>query len=200
MGLQSLQHLIGAIESQDGFKVRRQLQQLIACWETVVGAVVAAQTRPVGIQRNVLHVAAASPVWAQNLAFERMRILHKLNARLGSELTDIRFSTAQWSRNPDRSPTRDTETNLIWREHPSRIKAIAASSQSASSQAASSQDAGVPAAPRPATPQAAFQQWAQTVQTRSQQLPICPHCQCPTPQGEITRWSVCALCAAKQFK
>ncbi|MGA7933784.1 MAG: hypothetical protein WCA35_09575, partial [Kovacikia sp.] len=48
-------------------------------------------------------------------------------------------------------------------------------------------------------PKLAFQNWAQRVRSRSQNLPLCAHCSCPTPPGELERWEVCALCAAKRW-
>ncbi|NJL81148.1 MAG: hypothetical protein HC917_24425 [Richelia sp. SM2_1_7] len=36
--------------------------------------------------------------WAQNLTFERQRLLKKLNKILPTPLVDIRFSTARWQR------------------------------------------------------------------------------------------------------
>jgi predicted nucleic acid-binding Zn ribbon protein len=38
------------------------------------------------------------------------------------------------------------------------------------------------------------------MRSRSQHLPLCPTCHCPTPEGELMRWSACALCAAKRFQ
>jgi predicted nucleic acid-binding Zn ribbon protein len=31
-------------------------------------------------------------------------------------------------------------------------------------------------------------------------LPRCPQCQCPTPPGELERWSVCAVCATQRWQ
>jgi predicted nucleic acid-binding Zn ribbon protein len=132
-----------------------------------------------------LQVATSSAAWAQNLAFERRRILEKLNAQIGSSLIDIRFSTAQWHNREESTQPIDTWL-AIWQDHPSRLP-------------------GEPAQPASQPddtnehPEEAFQSWADMVKRRSQHLPLCPRCQCPTPQGELERWSVCALCAVKQW-
>ncbi|MEB3337240.1 MAG: DciA family protein [Leptolyngbyaceae bacterium] len=186
MSLKSLHHVLGTLESQEGWQERRELQRLIQCWPEVVGLAVTAQTRPISIQRGVLSVATSSSAWAQNLMFERQRLLEKLNTRLEKPLTDIRFSTAHWqSRRTSSSVNADSQPSL-WQQHPSRIKS--------------------PAELDPRTPvnfkgdpQAAFQHWAKTVRLQLQNLPRCPRCQCPAPSGELERWSVCALCAAKQW-
>lgn len=185
MSFKSLQQLLGTLEHQDTWKGRRQFQLLLACWVEVVGAAVATQTRPVSIQRRVLQVAASSAAWAQTLSFERHRILKKLNARLPLELTDIRFSTAHWS--PGSAQLlhgSGSQAAQLWRDHPSRIP---------------DPPAQLPASKTSQDPQTAFRNWARLVRLRSHQLPLCSACQSPTPAGELQRWSVCALCAAKRF-
>jgi predicted nucleic acid-binding Zn ribbon protein len=183
MPFRSVNHILGSIENQETWQGRRQFQQLVACWGQVVGVAVAAQTRPLSIQRQVLQVAASSSVWAQNLAFERRRILAKLNAQLPLSLTDIRFSTAQWQSQPLEDPQMDAA--VIWRDHPSRV----GQSPTQAKWTSLKMD----------TPEAAFQGWAEMVQQRSHHLPLCPTCRCPTPPGELERWSTCSLCAAKRW-
>lgn len=184
MSFQSLPQLLNSMSSQESWRGRRQFQQLCNCWFEIVGAVVAAQTRPTGIQRHVLQVATSSSVWAQNLAFERHRILEKLNDRLGLGLTDIRFSTAHWQSEFDRTGVENaSEAAILWREHPSRLMGGIRS----------------PRQPTASDPQTAFRNWARAVRAQSQHLPLCPTCHSPTPEGELIRWSVCSLCAAQQF-
>ncbi|NJL38018.1 MAG: DUF721 domain-containing protein [Leptolyngbyaceae cyanobacterium SM1_4_3] len=184
MSLKSLHHVLGALQSQEGWRSRQQLQQLLACWFQVVGPAVAAQTRPVSIQRRVLHVATSSSVWANNLTFERQRILEKLSAHLPHTLTDIRFSTAHWQ--PYRGSSAEEESLAIWQKHPSRVaEPFAASRAKVQSE---NQDAS-----------SAFQRWAEVMRSRSQHLPLCPRCHCPAPSGELERWSICSLCASKQW-
>jgi predicted nucleic acid-binding Zn ribbon protein len=187
MPFTSLTQVLGGLENQDKWEKRRQFRQLIHCWAEVVGVAVAAQTRPLYLQRQVLHVSTSSSVWAQNLAFERPRILEKLNAKLSYTLTDIRFSTAQWQLPKKRSAIA-SESDILWQDHPSHatIRPTPRSSHAPK--------------PLPPDPQTAFQTWASTLRDRTRSLPTCPVCQCPTPPGELQRWSICALCAAKQMK
>lgn len=183
MSFDSLNHVLGSLENQERWQGRRQFQQLLACWAEVVGTIVAAQTRPLSIQRKVLQVATSSAAWSQNLAFERHLILQKLNDRLSLGLTDIRFSTAQWQTSSlDNSIA--SETLNLWKGHPSRL-------ENAPSAAVT---------PPIDDPQTAFRNWARLVRARSQHLPLCPVCHCPTPEGELIRWAVCSLCAAKGMK
>jgi len=178
--MKSLHQLLHSLEQEDGWRSRRQFQALLTCWFDVVGAAVAAHSRPISIHRQVLQVATSSSVWAQTLAFERLHILQKINERLSSDLTDIRFSTVQWQSEPKQRAC--DATTILWQNHPSCISETPSRS------------------PAPATdPLTAFQGWAERIKARSKQLPICPQCHCPTPQGELKRWSMCSLCATKQW-
>jgi predicted nucleic acid-binding Zn ribbon protein len=184
MALQSLHQALGFLEHHEGWQARQRFQHLLAHWNDVVGPVVAAQTRPTGIQRSVLRVATSSAAWAQNLTFERQRILNKLNPRLAEPLVNIRFSTAQWDEYRNDAASLP-EAQQLWQQHPSRLTSSHPSESARS--------------PQPTDLQVAFQHWANTIQARSQALPLCPQCQCPTPPGELNRWSSCSLCAAKQW-
>lgn len=183
MGFQSLPQLLNHLSTQESWRGRQQFQRLLGCWVEVVGAAVAAQTRPIALQRQILQVATSSSAWAQNLAFERHRITEKLNDRLKLDLTDIRFSTAHWRSEFSRTGVENfSETVILWREHPSRVTVSRS-----------------PRQPTSRDPQTAFRNWARTVRLQLQHLPLCPSCQSPTPAGELSRWSVCSLCAAQQF-
>lgn len=164
--------------------------RLLKCWAEVVGTAIATHTQPLSIQRDVLRVATSSAAWAQNLTFERQRLLVKLNEKLPDPLVDIRFSTAGWKRPQDKT---NHEKTLSLREHPSYVgdeTSVRRDGQSptGSDRASKSENANV-----------AFENWAKAMQARSHNLPICPQCQSPTPPGEIQRWGVCSICATKQF-
>lgn len=156
--------------------------RLLKCWAEVVGTVIAAHTQPLSIQRDVLRVATSSAAWAQNLTFERQRLLVKLNEKLPDPLVDIRFSTAGWKRPQDKP---NQQKILSLREHPSYVgDQISVRGDRPSK----SENANV-----------AFENWAKAMQARSHNLPVCPQCESPTPPGEIQRWGVCSICATKQF-
>ncbi|MEO1147284.1 MAG: DciA family protein [Cyanobacteria bacterium J06638_22] len=183
MTMRSLQQVLGVIEHQPNWQQRQHFQRLQVCWMEVVGTVVAAQTRPIALQRRVLQVATSSSAWAQNLMFERQRILEKLNAQLPFKISDIRFSTARWG---DTSADLATsETTELWERHPSRMVPL------------SQRDRLPPASP--ATPDDAFQHWTEQIKARSHHLPACPLCHCPTPKGELERWGMCSHCVTKTW-
>ncbi|NJN88114.1 MAG: DUF721 domain-containing protein [Leptolyngbyaceae cyanobacterium SL_7_1] len=178
MTFQSLHQVLNTIEAQDAWKARQQLQQVRTAWLEVVGQVVSQHTRPIAIHNHTLKVAASGSAWAQTLCFERHRILAKLNCRLSASLTDIHFSTAHWHTTTTRS-SQPTEGEV---QHPSWVGCSTDRTPH----------------PEPGNANVAFRQWATQVQMRSQPLPLCPQCQCPTPPGELDRWSICSICVAQQ--
>lgn len=177
MALENLNGLIKGLESQASWQVQQQFRLVLRHWSQAVGVAVARQTRPVSIQRSVLYVAAATAVWSQTLSYERFKILQKLNRYQPQPLKNIRFSTAQWAQSGSLA-TPDQETM----RHPSYI-------------------GKVPTLPAiaPQTPDAAFQRWAHAIQQMQTAQALCPQCRCHCPQGELDRWAICALCAAKQW-
>lgn len=181
--LRSLNHILATVENQPQWQGPQEFQRLLEVWSDVVGKAVADQTRPCSISRDVLYVAASSSVWVQELKFRRRPILKKLNVHLSTSLTDIHFSTTQWQENS--AATWGPNSAKLWQEHPSRVKV--------ETSVASSDDL-------PQDASSTFQNWAKQMQVRSQSLPLCPQCQCPTPPGELKRWSVCGLCAVKKWQ
>ena len=180
MSLKSVNDILKVLEAESEWQ-EQPFQRLLKCWAEVVGTVRNAHTRPLSIQRDVLWVATSSAGWAQNLTFERQRLLLKLNEKLSIGLVDIRFSTAQWRR-PQDSPKEQPTISLS--EHPSYV--------------GDQINVGCDILSAAEDAHAAFQNWARTVQARSHGLPLCPLCDCPTPPGELQRWGVCSVCAAKQ--
>jgi predicted nucleic acid-binding Zn ribbon protein len=188
MSLKSLNQVLGNLENRYKLQEHKQFQRLLGGWVEVVGPVVAAQTAPLSIHQGVLKVATSSSAWAQNLVFERQRILEKLNALLSISLLDIRFSTAQWRNSKTLVIGAGLqEQDRLWQEHPSRL-ASRVEVVNRQADAATTSD-----------PIQAYQVWAKQVRSRTQHLPLCPQCKCPTPSGELSRWGICAVCAAKQW-
>lgn len=178
---QDLDSILGKLRQRSTWQAPQAFQQVVQHWPAIVGEAVAAQTRPVRLERQMLQVATATTVWAQHLQFERHHIMAKLKAKLGLELREIRFSTALWSVSPypDRQHLATVEQQQLWQQHPSRVHVPPPSPVQASGpSAAPVPSAGIPpAAPAPRL--------------------YCPQCHCPTPPGELQRWSVCAFCMAQ---
>jgi predicted nucleic acid-binding Zn ribbon protein len=181
MSLKSVNDILSVLEQQAQWQ-EQPFQRLLQFWAEVVGAVAAAHTRPLSIQRDVLRVATSSAAWAQNLTFGRQTLLVKLNAKLPTPLIDIRFSTADWRRAPEQIKTQQT---VSLQEHPSYLGDVASSRPDVT--------------PTIESANTAFGYWAKTMQGRSHGLPLCPQCHCHTPPGELQHWGVCSFCAAKQL-
>ncbi|KAB8335086.1 DUF721 domain-containing protein [Scytonema tolypothrichoides VB-61278] len=181
MSLKSINDILEVLAAQPEWQ-EPPFQRLLACWTQVVGSVIVAHTKPLSLQRDVLRVATSSAAWAQNLTFERQRLILKLNQKLSIGLKDIHFSTAGWQRPQNIAKEQQT---ILLSEHPSYV-----------GDGMSIDDGDL--TPKAKDASAAFQNWARTVQGRSHNLPLCPLCHCPTPPGELQRWGVCSLCAAKQ--
>ena len=182
MSFKSLEQVLSLLQEQSKWQ-EQPFQRILKCWSDVVGVAVAAHTRPVSIGRQVLWVATSSAVWAQELSFGKQRILAKLNTHLPNPLLDIRFSTVGWQRSHSNSATRTLAD--LGRNHPSRV--VNFSLPTIKDRSISS------------NPNDAFNHWANVTQARSRNLPLCPQCHCPTPEGELGRWRMCSICAAKRW-
>ncbi len=194
MSFKSVNDILGVLEVQAKFE-EQPFQSLLKFWAEVVGAVIAGHTQPLSIQRQVLRVATSSAAWAQNLTFQRQQLLLKLNEKLPTPLVDIRFSTAGWQRPQD---TKSKQQTPVSSQHPSYLGDEEKSLQRLPPESTSGIRVGGDVTPTTGNVNSVFKDWAKTVQARSHGLPLCPQCHCPTPPGELQRWRVCSLCAAKQ--
>ena len=190
--MQSLHHILRRLQSQILTPEQQQFQDLCQCWSEIVDTVASRHTRPVTWHRGVLSVATSSATWSQDLTLKRVQIIHKLHQKLLFPVQDIKFSSAGWRYQPhgdqSLSPASATdELSQIWQEHPSRVEIPPATSEDRAARLLK------------LTPLTAFEGWANRLQQRSQDLPLCPQCDCPTPPGELSRWSVCGLCAMKNL-
>ncbi|XHX76835.1 MAG: DUF721 domain-containing protein [Stenomitos frigidus ULC029] len=185
MSFKSINHVLDQLGDRYRWRDQQHSQRLLKAWVEAVGPVVAAQTRPLSMHNEVLRVATSSAAWAQNLVFERQRILAKLNLLLSASLIDIRFSSAEWQTR-SRSTFNEELQAQLWQQHPSRLTDATRTS-------------GIPRVEHLTDPLLAFQYWGQIMRSRTQNMPLCPQCQCPTPSGELERWALCSLCIAKQW-
>jgi predicted nucleic acid-binding Zn ribbon protein len=173
MSFKSLERSIKKWEDRPELQQLHQFRQIATSWLDVVGAPVAKNSRPHALNRGVLFVATSSSTWAQHLTLQRSRILTKLNPLLSEPITEIRFATAQWQ-NRVLTPTEQSSASPDLEKSTHILSEVN-------------------------DPVTAFENWAEVMQKRSQHLPLCPGCQCPTPHPEIERWGICALCSAKNF-
>ncbi|MEL7245260.1 MAG: DciA family protein, partial [Cyanobacteria bacterium J06573_2] len=169
MSFESIPKILEQLQLEALYK-QQPLQKLLDCWEEVVGKVVSTHTQPISIERDILWVATSGAVWAQNLTFERQRLLKKLNKKLPTPLVDIRFSTARWQHTKKKS---SRQPIISSQEHPSYLENNLKQNQNQNLEG------------QPKSPDTAFTNWAQAIKTRHSNLPLCPNCQSPTPKGEL---------------
>lgn len=181
MALEGLDGLIKGLENQASWQAQKQFRLVVQHWPKSVGFAVARQTRPVAIQRSTLYVATATAAWAQTLAYERLNILRKLNRHQRQPIKNIRFSAAQW-----KQPVRLPSPPPAAQQHPSYVGISAEVVDLKRND--------------PRTPDEAFNRWATTIQKMQRTQSLCPRCKCHCPQGELDRWSICALCATKHWR
>ncbi|MEM8502567.1 MAG: DUF721 domain-containing protein [Cyanobacteria bacterium P01_D01_bin.1] len=204
MGLEGLNKLIKGLEDQDSWQSQRQFRLVLQYWPKAVGFAVARQTRPTSIHRSELYVAAATPVWAQTLTYERFKILQKLNRYQPSPIKNIRFSAALWA-----SLAKSNREGVSARDH---LQYLSNTGQTAPSlehpdkhsKHSLTKHSKHPLTKRlkhlPTTPSEAFERWACTVQQMQTSQALCPKCKCRCPQWELDRWSICSLCASKRWQ
>lgn len=201
MGFNSLDTIFQLLAQQPGWEKQERYRHLLACWKRVVDPQIAEHSRPSYIARQVLWVATSNSVWAQTLSLQRHSLLKKLNLHLSEPIVDIRFSPAQWHNKYSSSQSHPQAG------HPSETDKNAASQSELDFLPQSLLEATEEvkknnqnlSEPIQKNPEASFQRWIKTVQGRSQNFSLCPHCQCPTPPAELQRWHLCAYCAAKQW-
>ncbi|MFO8039642.1 MAG: DUF721 domain-containing protein [Sodalinema sp.] len=183
MSFQSLDQILQSLSNQLVDPKQEPLDQIVAVWPDVVGEKTARFSRPVRLAHGILQVATANAVWAQQLTFARRSWLSQLNPYLDEPLRDIRLSPGLWHRDIE-PPQPNPEYQLS--QHPSYW--------GPGDESLLSRQRGTPTS-LPPSPQGAFEALLQQVAVHTHQLPPCPVCHCPTPIGELERWSVCAVCA-----
>ena len=201
MSLTGLPNILHDIQSRSSWQQRRQYLFILEKWSDIVGDSVAKQTCPLGVYQKALQVAVSSSVWSQALAFERVRILAKINALLGGDsslaIADIHFSTAKWATQQQTI----AQAKVVMEDHPSYLPAIASSIQKANHKPdLKSNKLKLPDIPKPPeNASEAFQRWQTVMKLRTNQLPNCPRCDRPALIGEISRWQMCRVCAIESL-
>lgn len=159
------------------WKDQQAIERLLHLWPNIVGLEVAAQTRPLSLNaQGILQVSTSSGVWAQNLAFERIRLLAKVRLAWNPAVKDIYFSPRQWHQRPiPRQQALEIDLSAIQRTGMVQQKST-----------------------EPKDAQKAFANWAKSVRhNASQHATRCPICECLTPAIELSRWGHCALCTSR---
>lgn len=100
------------ISRSKGWEVKLDLYSIFPRWEELVGEQVANCTRPWKFEKTVLWIEVENSAWMQQLQYEKIGILERLNAALRfTRLTDIRMVLPKPSQN--RFPDQKAEPQKI---------------------------------------------------------------------------------------
>lgn len=84
--------LLGEVLSKCQSGSASGMRAVMGLWPQTVGDVVAANTRPAAFRKQLLLVYVSSPVWIQELRFQKAEIIRKLNHAAGKDIvSDITF-------------------------------------------------------------------------------------------------------------
>ena len=92
----AVQEILRAALRQSGLDKHVARYQFVLHWKDVVGADIAARTRPECLKNGVLVVRVTDSAWAQELSFQKQIILERLKAYVaeGEVLRDVYFYVA----------------------------------------------------------------------------------------------------------
>ena len=104
---QKISAILPELVKSKGWEARLDLYSIFPKWRKLVGEDIAGCTRPWKIDKNVLWIEVENSAWMQQLQFEKLAILERLNAALRiTSIRDIRMvlPKPQEDRFPDREP------------------------------------------------------------------------------------------------
>ena len=90
--MKSIKTVLNTYLFKTGLDVGVNQQQAVNLWATAVGKKIAENTTVQDVKHGVLVVRVDSPIWAQELQFQKKEVLFKINKTLGKKtIKDIRF-------------------------------------------------------------------------------------------------------------
>ncbi len=90
--MKALEQFLNRLIKELGYEKRLEYQRLLDAWPQVVGERIADVSKAERIQNGVMVVKVESPVWRNELALEKERILRLIQEKTGSKaIVDIRF-------------------------------------------------------------------------------------------------------------
>ena len=90
-----MEHIAGALKKfikKQGIEKEINQQKAVDVWAKAVGEKIKEQTEPIDVRFGVLTVKTSSPVWRQELQFQKKSIIDSINKRLKkTTIKDVRF-------------------------------------------------------------------------------------------------------------
>lgn len=180
MSFLSLEQIFNQIQAQPEWRKYKKYTEIRKYWDKVVSSKAVSHSQPVFIQKDILWVATSSSTWAQELNLQRYQLCQQLNRLIADNLVDIRFSPAYWQQVQLNLAPNPAQASVS-QQHPSLIDV-------------SLLDLSALEPSQVTTPLQAYQNWLKAYKQITKNLPLCPQCSCPTPPGELERYSICSHC------
>tara|TARA_B100000287_G_C20202775_1_gene610697 strand:+ start:276 stop:551 length:276 start_codon:yes stop_codon:yes gene_type:complete len=90
-----LEHIASALKQlikKQGMETEINQQKAVDVWGEVVGKKINEHTEPIDVRFGVLTVKTSSPVWRQELQFQKKNIVDSINKKLKkTTIKDVRF-------------------------------------------------------------------------------------------------------------
>ena len=90
-----MEHIAGALKKfikKQGIEKEINQQKAVDVWAKAVGKKIKEHTEPIDVRFGVLTVKTSSPVWRQELQFQKKNIVDSINKKLKkATIKDIRF-------------------------------------------------------------------------------------------------------------
>ena len=90
-----MEHIAGTLKrliQKQGMEKEINQQKAIDVWGEIVGKKIKEHTEPLEVRFGVLTVKTSSPVWRQELQFQKNKIVESINKKLiKTTIKDIRF-------------------------------------------------------------------------------------------------------------
>lgn len=84
----SLGEAIDAFLQERGLKDQADIQRVISEWPRIMGRAIAENTEQLWFREGIFYVKMASPVWKNELAMAKSKILEMVNRDLGRNLVE----------------------------------------------------------------------------------------------------------------
>ena len=90
-----MEHIAGTLKKlikSQGLEKEINQQKAVDVWAEAVGKKIKEHTEPVDVRFGVLTVKTSSPVWRQELQFQKKSIMNSINKKLKkTTIKDVRF-------------------------------------------------------------------------------------------------------------
>lgn len=113
---QTLKHCLN--DFKHSWREFDQTSKIYESWEKIIGMELSRECKPLNIENNVLTVGVNHPQWRQALIYNKHIIKNNIANQIGINLNEIKIIQFY----EETKKTKKEDTNMVWENHPSRIK------------------------------------------------------------------------------